>query len=100
MRLLRSARNNGIFDFLRMHQIMIIEKIIIHFGIGSFIVIVITFILFTIALFVKGFTHDLLLEVAIFLISVKLILMTYRNSVSSQKLENKLNDIIEKLKFY
>ena len=79
---------------------MIIEKIIKHFGIGSFIVIVITFILFTIALFVKGFTHDLLLEVAIFLISVKLILMTYRNSVSSQKLENKLNDIIEKLKFY
>jgi len=44
------------------------------------IVIVVTFMLFAIALFTKGFTHDLLLEAGVFLVSVKLILMSHRNS--------------------
>ena len=43
------------------------------------IVIVVTFILFAIALFTKGFTHDLLLEAGVFLVSVKLILMSHKN---------------------
>ncbi|WP_457748880.1 hypothetical protein [Sulfurimonas sp.] len=68
-----------------------------HFGKGSLFVIAITFILFVVALFVKGFTHDLLIEVAIFLVSVKLILMAYSNSVSSKKLEKKLLDIEDKI---
>ncbi len=74
-----------------------ISKITKHFGKGSLAVIFITFVLFAVALFVKGFTHDLLIEVAIFLVSVKLILMAYSNSVSSQKLEKKLSDIEEKV---
>ncbi len=37
-----------------------------HFDIGSLLIIIITFILFVIALFVKGFTHDLLLEAGVF----------------------------------
>ena len=48
---------------------------------GSLIVVMITFLLFTIALFVKGFTHDLLLEAGVFLVSVKLIIMSYQNTV-------------------
>jgi len=40
-------------------------------------------ILFIGALFTKGFTHDLLLEAGVFLVSVKLILMAY-NSKQNQ----------------
>ncbi len=71
----------------------IIRNISQHFGIGSIIVIVITFILFFVALFVKGFTHDLLIEIAVFLVSVKLILITYSNSHSARRLEEKLDRI-------
>lgn len=65
---------------------------------GSIIVIVITFILFDIALFTKGFTHDLLLEAGVFLVSVKLIMMAYKNANYSRKLENELIEIKELLK--
>ncbi len=74
-----------------------ISKITKHFGKLSLAVIIITFVLFAVALFVKGFTHDLLIEVAIFLVSVKLILMAYSNSVTSKKLEKKLSGIEEKI---
>jgi len=60
-----------------------------HFDVGSMIIIIVTFVLFTVALFTKGFTHDLLLEAAIFLVSVKLIIMAYHNSVYIKSIENK-----------
>ena len=41
-----------------------------HFDLGSLIVIIITFVLFALALFTKGFTHDLLLEAGVFLVSI------------------------------
>ena len=44
--------------------------------IASIVVIVITFVLFAIAVFEKGLTHDLLLEAGVFLVSVKLIIMS------------------------
>lgn len=65
---------------------------------GSIIFIVITFVLFGIALFTKGFTHDLLLEVGVFLVSVKLIMMAFKNANHSRKLENELIEIKELLK--
>ena len=68
-----------------------------HFEPGTLIVIVITFVLFVLALLTKGFTHDLLLEAGIFLVSVKLILMAYKNSVTSKKLLKELNAIKKKL---
>ena len=58
--------------------------------------IVITLALFTFAVFVHGLTQHLLLEAAVFLVSVKLILMSYKNSVSAAKLHDRL-DRIEKL---
>jgi hypothetical protein len=64
-----------------------------HFDTWSLIVIATTFILFVMALFFTGFTHDLLLEAGVFLVSVKLIQMAYRSSVSSEKIETKLQDI-------
>ena len=65
---------------------------------GSIIIIVITFVLFSIALFTKGFTHDMLLEVGVFLVSVKLIMMAFKNANHSRKLENELIEIKELLK--
>jgi hypothetical protein len=69
-----------------------------HFDIGSLAVIAITFVLFVIALFTKGFTHDLLLEAGVFLVSVKLILMAYKNSMSSKAILVELHDIKKLLK--
>ena len=64
-----------------------------HFDLGSLIVIIVTFLLFTVALFTKGFTHDLLLEAAIFLVSVKLILMAYKGSIANREIKDELRDI-------
>jgi hypothetical protein len=69
-----------------------------HFDAGSLIVIVITFILFAIALFTKGFTHDLLLEAGVFLVSVKLILMAYRNNANNRILSKELSEIKQYLR--
>ena len=49
----------------------------------SLVVIALTLLLFVIALFVKGFTHDMLLECGVFLVSVKLIVMSHKNGVSA-----------------
>ncbi len=69
-----------------------------HFDISSIIVIVITFVLFTMALFFTGFTHDLLLEAGVFLVSVKLIIMAYKASVSSINIQRDLEEIKDLLK--
>jgi hypothetical protein len=66
-----------------------------HFDLGNIVVIALTIILFTVALFTKGFTHDLLLEVGVLLVSIKLIMMSYKNSVSNRELLNKLTEIRE-----
>lgn len=68
-----------------------------HFDTGSIIVIAITFVVFTIALFVKGLTHDLLLEVGVLLVSVKLIMMAYKNSVTAKALLRELEAIRQRL---
>jgi len=64
-----------------------------YFDVGSFIVIVVTFVLFVAALFTKGFTHDILLEAGVLLVSVKLIIMAYKNSVYIESLVNELKEI-------
>jgi len=69
-----------------------------HFDIGSILVIMVTLILFTLALFSTGFAHDLLLEAGVFLVSVKLIIMAYKNSMSSEKIQRELHEIKKLLK--
>jgi hypothetical protein len=64
-----------------------------YFDAGTLIVIIITFILFSIALFVKGLTHDLLLEAGVFLVSVKLIIMSYKNSKANNEISKDLSYI-------
>ena len=64
-----------------------------YFDPGIIIVIVITVLLFTVALFVKGFTNALLLEAGVLLVSIKLIMMAYRNSINYSDLKKDLNEI-------
>jgi len=64
-----------------------------YFDIGSITVIIVTFLLFVIALFTKGLTHDILLEAGILLVSVKLIMMAYRNTVFYKEITDELKKI-------
>jgi len=64
-----------------------------YFNPGSLAVISVTFVLFVLALFTKGFTHDLLLEAGVFLVSVKLILMGYKNSVDNKAILKELAEV-------
>ena len=56
----------------------------------SLVVIALTLLLFVIALFVKGFAHDMLLEFGVFRVSVKLIVMSHKNGVSARLSEERL----------
>ena len=67
------------------------------FDLGDTIIIVITFLLFTIALFSTGFTKDLLLESGVLLVSIKIIRMSSANKDSNKEIIKKLNEINEKL---
>jgi hypothetical protein len=59
----------------------------------SVLTIIVTLVLFGMALFAKGLTHDLLLEAGVFLVSVKLILAGYKSSVAADTLLNRLTRI-------
>jgi len=43
----------------------------------SSVVIALTLVLFLVSISVKGFTHELLLEAGVFMVSIKLILMAH-----------------------
>lgn len=61
-------------------------KLTAYLGPSSIVVVVVTLILFILALFTKGLTHDILLEAGVFLVSVKLILMAYHNAEATRSL--------------
>jgi len=69
-----------------------------HIDIGSIFVILITFVLFVLALLFTGFTHDILLEAGVFLVSVKLIIMAYKASKSASNIEFELKEIKKLIK--
>ena len=69
-----------------------------HFDSGTIFVIFLTGLLFIVALFVKGFTHELLLVAGVLLVSIKLIIMTYRNSLNYDELKKELHEIKTLLK--
>ena len=70
-----------------------VRKIQRHFDAWSAGIILITFLMFVAALFLKGLGHDLLLEGGVFLVSVKLIMMAYKNSVTASKLNDRLEEL-------
>lgn len=65
---------------------------------GSLVIAVITCGLFVTALFFKGWTHDLFLEVGVFLVSVKIMLLAYHNGVAVGDLDEKLDTVLTELK--
>ena len=62
-----------------------------HLDIVSQLVIITTFVLFVVALFIKGFGHGLLLEAGVFLVSVKLIIMAHKNTLLAKDLDDRLD---------
>jgi len=64
-----------------------------YLSLADIIVILITLLLFTVALFVKGFTKGLLLEAGVLLVSVKIIMMNYKNIQSNKSILKELDDI-------
>ena len=72
---------------------MVLREVNRHLEPWSLVIILITFLMFVTALFLKGIGHDLLLEGAVFLVSVKLIMMAYKNSVAATKLNGRLNEL-------
>ncbi len=61
-----------------------------HLDLGTQFTLAITLVLFVIALFEKGFTHDLLLEAGVFLVSVKLVIMSFKANVNLGALDSQL----------
>lgn len=59
----------------------------------SIITIFITFLLFLGALYFTGLTHDILLEAGVFLVSVKLIIMSFQSKLSSDSNLKELKEI-------
>ena len=64
-----------------------------HLDLGSIFIILITLALFIAALFVKGFTHDLLLEAGVFLVSVKVIMMAYQNNMHANEIIREIKEL-------
>lgn len=69
---------------MRMHALV---------DLGTLATIILTLVLFIAALFVKGLTHDLLLEAGVFLVSVKLVLMSYKSGVAADAIRAELTAI-------
>jgi hypothetical protein len=68
-----------------------------HFDLGAFIVILVTFILFSLSLLFEGLTHAILLESGVLLVSIKLIIMSYKLKLSEKGLHMKLDTIYDEL---
>jgi hypothetical protein len=64
-----------------------------YLSLADLVVISLTLILFLLALFTQGFTHDLFLEAGVLLISVKIIMMNYKLVLSSRQIMDELNDV-------
>ena len=67
-------------------------------AIGNYIVIALTILLFVLFLFLHGITHDLFLESGVLLVSIKLIMMNYKNMKMEKEILKQLNEIKEHLK--
>jgi hypothetical protein len=62
----------------------------------SFVVILVTFVLFVLALFTKGFTNDLLLEAGVFLVSVKIIMLSGKINKNTELLLKSFKELCER----
>jgi hypothetical protein len=63
---------------------------------ASALTLLVTIALFAIAIVEKGLTHDLLLEAGVFLVSVKLVLSTFKMQEKLRTLEAKLDQLLNR----
>ena len=68
-----------------------------YFDFASLFVMALTLLLFILAIFLKGLTHDLLLEAGVLLVSIKLIIMSYKNGKAEENMAKELREIKELL---
>jgi len=69
-----------------------------YFDGWTVMIIIITIFLFIVALFAKGFTNQLLLEAGVLLVSIKIIMMSYKNIQNFNELKKDLHEIKKLLK--
>ena len=62
-------------------------------AIVTIIIILITVALFVAAIFTKGLTHDIFLESGVLLISIKIILLSYRNNTIVKNIQKQLDNM-------
>jgi hypothetical protein len=72
-----------------------IDRMKKYLDFGSIVVIILTAVLFAISLFVKGLTHDLLLEAGVLLVSIKLIIMAYKTNIYYSTILDELKELGE-----
>jgi uncharacterized membrane protein len=60
---------------------------------ASFLVMLVTLVLFAVALLTKGLTHDLLLEAGVFLVSAKLVIASHQSRESAATQMKRLDRI-------
>ena len=85
-----SHRDENVYDPFK-------EKKEEYMDFWSLLVLFITFVLFILALFEKGITHDILLETGVFLVSVKVVMSGYSNFKISQKILERIESLEKKL---
>lgn len=61
---------------------------------GTALVIAVTVVLFGVAIVVKGVGKDLLLEAGVLMVSIKLIMMSFKNAAESQAMREDLDQIV------
>jgi hypothetical protein len=64
-----------------------------HIDTASYVVVAITLVLFIIAAIEKGLTRELLLEAGVFLVSVKLILLSAKSNLAAEQMMERLDAI-------
>ncbi len=64
-----------------------------HIDTASYVVVAITLVLFIVAAIEKGLTRELLLEAGVFLVSVKLILLSAKSNLAAEQMMGRLDAI-------
>jgi len=64
-----------------------------YLSVTDIIVILITFILFTAAVFTRGITHYLFIEAGVLLVSIKIILMNYKSYLATSSILKEMEEI-------
>jgi len=64
-----------------------------YLSITDLFVVIVTILLFAIALFTTALTHDILLEAGVLLVSIKIIMMNYKNTISNKLIVKTLDEI-------